>query len=164
MVKLWFVPTWLMLGVVRVLIKISSFRRLVRFFGVEADPRALQGRGQISPEQEQIASNISTVVRLAAKYSPWRANCFPQALCASMLLNLYRLPFVTFMGLSREPTTAKVTAHAWVRTGSLVVTGDGQIDKYALVGCFASRVMGRHHTRARGEPERVVQKDADPPK
>jgi hypothetical protein len=142
MVKFWFVPAWIMLGLLRVLIKVSSFRRLVRFFGTETGPLALPSQLILAPAQHRTAANISAIVRLAAKYSPWRANCFPQALCASLLLNLYRLPFATYLGLAREPASAKVTAHAWVRAGSLVVTGDGDLSKYALVGCFTSSRMG----------------------
>lgn len=147
MVKVWFGPAWIMLGLLRILIAVSSFRRLVRFFGTEAGPLALPAEAHLGPAQQQIASNISMIVRLAATYSPWGANCFPQALCASLLLNLYRLPFVTYLGLAREGPSAEVTAHAWVRAGSVVVTGDGDLQKYALVGCFKSKLMGTSKKR-----------------
>lgn len=133
-VKLWFAPVWCLLGIMRLSIAVFSFRRLVRLFGREADLRTESPK--LTDRQERRAILIGRTVRLAAAYTPWESNCFPQALAASLLLRLYRLPFVTYLGLMRDPATREMKAHAWIAAGTTAVSGGVQNDQYTVVGAF----------------------------
>ena len=72
---------------------------------------------------------------------PWRADCYPQAIIARLVLGLYRLPWTVSMGVRRDPASGEMQAHAWVECGGLCVTGGNSNDSYSLVGVFASRDM-----------------------
>jgi hypothetical protein len=134
--KAWFLPVWLLLGVSRFIILAIPFRHLALRLGVHegiapwvmlADSRA-----------EAKALSISRVVQMAANYTPWQSNCFPQAVTARILLGLYGVPYSLFFGVNRNAEDAMLVAHAWVAVGRVRVTGGVSVDQFTVVSCFAS--------------------------
>jgi len=82
---------------------------------------------------------IGRVVRLTANYTPWDSNCFPQAITARFLMGLYRIPYIFFFGLLRDPTNPSgMKAHAWVAAGPVPVTGGVSFGQFTVVGCFVA--------------------------
>lgn len=84
---------------------------------------------------------IGRVVHLAARYTPWNSNCFPQAVVARLLLGLYGIPYILFLGVSRVPDTRGMTAHAWVAAGRVRVTGGAGFTQFTTVSCFVSPLL-----------------------
>jgi Transglutaminase-like superfamily len=135
-VKIWLVPVWLGLGLASLIIAAVPFRqiapRLGQFCGTTKP--ALP----VSPAQEARALQIKRVVQLAAFYAPWRADCYPQAMAARLLMGLYRLPFTLFLGLKRDSATGGAQAHAWTLCGRIEVSGGGEAEEYRVVAIFSS--------------------------
>lgn len=130
--QVWFIPVWVMLGLARAVILTLSFRRLAPHLGIHAGVHPwlpLLNRGQ-----EARALRIGRVVRLAARYTPWESNCFPQAVTARLLLGWYGIPYALFFGLAKEHGEMK--AHAWVAAGRVRVSGGNSFHHYTTVGCF----------------------------
>lgn len=136
-VKLWLIPVWLGLGLASLVIVAVPFRhiapRLGRFCGT-AKPMLL-----VADAEQARAVQIGRTVQLAAHYAPWRADCYPQAIIARLLLGIYRLPFNICMGLRRDSATGGAQAHAWVQCGKVCVTGGNGDIEYSVVGVFSSR-------------------------
>lgn len=134
--QMWFIPVWMLLGASRFLILFIPFRtlaaRLGRHSGIDPWVPLLDVR------QESRARAISRVVLMAAKYTPWVSNCFPQALAARTLLSLYGIPYCLFFGIDREADHGKMQAHAWIVSGRIRVCGGESFDQFTVVGCFAS--------------------------
>ena len=130
----WLLPAWLMLGASRLLILFIAFRSLAPHLGEPA------GVGPwlplIDKRQEVNARRIARVVQMAAKYTPWESNCFPQAVTARILLGLYGIPYGLFFGVAQEPNADGLSAHAWVATGRVRVAGGESFDRFAVLGCF----------------------------
>jgi hypothetical protein len=136
-IKLWFVPLWVILGLGKALIFTLSLRRLAPRLGRQAD--IAPWLPLLDPAQEARAILIGRAVRLAARYTPWTSNCFPQAIAARALLGLYGLPYALYFGLMRDPDhPTALTAHAWVAAGRVRVTGGDSFGRFAVVGCFVS--------------------------
>ncbi|MEO1623264.1 MAG: lasso peptide biosynthesis B2 protein, partial [Cyanobacteria bacterium J06632_3] len=131
---LWFAPVSILLGISRALVLTLSFKRIVSQLGHNAGNRP--AIPLLSPTQEQRAQQIGQVVRLAAKYAPWQANCFAQAITARLLLGLYGIPYSLYFGLAREGDVSNMSAHAWVAAGRVRVTGGYSFGHYTVVGCF----------------------------
>lgn len=74
-------------------------------------------------------------MRTAAARTPWRSDCFPQALAARVLLRAAGVPHVVTFGLRRGETDA-LKAHVWVAAGPVAVTG-GSGTSWTGVGTFA---------------------------
>lgn len=136
-VWLWMLPVWSLLGLAKVLILTVSFKRLHPWLGDSAEIKPL--RPLIDPTQCNKAKRISHVIRIAARYTPWDSNCFPQAIVARIVLGLYKIPYAMHLGVKRDPADHALQAHAWVCCGQTYVTGGPSFDHFTIVGVFASR-------------------------
>jgi hypothetical protein len=132
--KGWFVPVWLGLGLASLGIAVVPFRHIARYLG---DYRGIDTPDfAISEQQRSRALEIRRTLQWAAASAPWRADCYPQAMVARVLLGLYRLPFVLCLGL-RSLEGGQLEAHAWVTCGEVCVTGDTGTEQYRTVGVYA---------------------------
>lgn len=135
-VQVWFVPLWLMLGITKALIFTLSFKRLAPHLG--------QAMGVapwvplLDPVQNARALQIGRAVQLAARYTPWDSNCFPQAVAARLLLGWYGIPYALYFGLMRDAQTLEMKAHAWVSAGRVAVTGGSSFGQFTVVGVFVA--------------------------
>jgi hypothetical protein len=82
--------------------------------------------------------SVAHVIALAARYTPWKSNCFPQAVTAKVLLGLYDIPNSLFFGVYRDPMEVALKAHAWVAAGRVRVTGGAGFEQFTVVSCFVS--------------------------
>lgn len=132
--QLWLIPLWILLGVAKALILTVPFPRLARSLGhplgVSAWVPPVDARGCHRARQ------IGRAIRVAARYTPWESNCFPQALAARVLLALYGVPCTMYFGLRR--TADGIKAHAWVASGPVAVSGGASFGHYTVVGAFTS--------------------------
>ena len=135
-VLLWLIPVWLLLNLCRLLIKAVSFRRLAALLGVASGSQA--SIPLVTEAQRRRASRIGQVVRLAARYVPWGANCYPQALAACLLLILHRVPYSLCFGVARGPQGSRFSAHAWTAAGIVRVVGGESFSRFAVIACFVS--------------------------
>lgn len=134
--KFWLAPIWLLLGVSKALIFTIRFQRLATRLGqpVGVAPWV----PLVTPPQQARALQIGRAVRLAAKYTPWDSNCFPQAVVARLLLGWYGVPYALYFGLARDAQTRETQAHAWVMSGPVAVTGGHSFAQFTVVGVFAT--------------------------
>ncbi len=137
-VQIWFIPVWLMLGVGKLLVLLLPFRHLAPRLGMHAG--ASPWVPLLDADQESRALQISRVVRMAAAYTLWDSNCFPQAIAASFLLRWYGVPYMLFFGVAPSAKASKIQAHAWVAAGHIPVTGGVSFGEFTVVGCFAGRM------------------------
>ena len=95
----------------------------------------------VAPLQSLKSYSIAEFTQMAARYSPWDSNCFPQAIVASFLLGIYRIPYAMYFGLMRNPSAPSLSAHAWVVAGRVDVTGGSSFSRFTVVGKFLSPLM-----------------------
>lgn len=134
--KAWFLPVWLLLGASRFVILTVPFRRLAFWLGVHEG--IAPWVPLVDSRSEATALSISRVVQMAAKYTPWKSNCFPQAVTARILLGFYGVPYSLFFGVNRNTENVTLAAHAWVAAGRVRVTGGMSFNRFTVVGCFVS--------------------------
>lgn len=128
------VAAWSLLGLSRLAILLLPFRVVGRALGEHRDPRS--DVPATVPDDLTLlrAARIGAMVRLAAEHTPWRSDCYPQALTARVLLGLARVPHVVSFGVRRDGDA--LVAHAWVRVADGIVTG-ATGHAYTEVGSFA---------------------------
>lgn len=141
---------WSLLGLTRLAILVLPFRIVRRALGEHRDPRTPVAPPDPDGPVLARAARIGATVGLAARHTPWRSECYPQAWTARILLGLARVPHVVSFGVRRDGDA--LVAHAWVRVGDLVVTG-GTGHSWTEVGSFAwsprTRSVGRRDGRSR---------------
>jgi hypothetical protein len=120
--------SWILLGITRLLI-VSGVpaRRLV---GDDGAVCLLK----VSPQDQRRARRIGNLIQLAANCTPWRSECYPQALTARAQLRLARIPHTVSFGL-RRAEDGQLVAHAWVMVGETAVVG-GDSAAYTVVRSF----------------------------
>ncbi len=138
-IQVWLIPLWMLLGLSKAVIFTVSFRRLAPRLGVAVG--VAPWVPVLLPAQEARAWQISRAVSLAARYTPWDSNCFPQAVAARLLLGLYRIPYALYFGLRRDPDTGEFEAHAWIAAGRVRVTGGASFSRFTVVGCFVAPAL-----------------------
>lgn len=134
---------WALLGLYRLLIGVLPFRLIRRLLG-ESRSTSTVAVAEIEPAQRARATQIGAVVRAAARHTPWRSDCYPQALAARTFLAARRIPHTVSFGVRRDG--AALLAHAWVGAGGVPVTG-GDGTGYTVVGSFSWSPRGRRSTR-----------------
>jgi len=143
-IKWWVLPAWVGIGLASLAIALASFRRIAPHLGSFHEPG--EPAPATTPAQAEQARLIGITVRLAARFSPWRADCYPQAIVARFLLDLYRIPFTLSMGVKRDAETGEMEAHAWVRSGDVFVTGGDGDAEYNTIAMFSN--AGSNSSRA----------------
>lgn len=131
-----FIEALLRLAWAKFLVRVIPFRRLAPNLG---RPQA-ETTSTISPEERALAVEISWAVQAAARHVPLRFVCLPQALAAKRMLQNRGLPSTLYLGVAPGlETPDTVSAHAWLRAGDKIVTGEHEIGQYAVVATFAAK-------------------------
>ena len=131
---------WTLLGLTRLLTVVLPFRAIRHLLGEQRSPRSVDpASGPVPPPVNardiNRARQIGSAVRTAARRTPWRSDCYPQALTARALLRLARVPHAVTFGVRRDDA-GELKAHAWVSAGKVAVTG-GSGQSWVGVGTFA---------------------------
>lgn len=121
-----------LLGVTRLAINTLSFKRLARYFG----PHKVETPADVPAEHLAAARHIAWAIRRVSPYTPWKSNCFPQALTAKILLRRRGIPSTLYLGAAFKEDKSGLEAHAWLRCGPLYVTGGKGDEKFGTVGVF----------------------------
>jgi len=138
----WVLPIWALLGISKLLIHLIPFKYVAPKLGYHIGTK--QWLPLLDQQQQTRAIQISRVVKLASRYTPWESNCFPQAVTARVLLGVYKIPYALYFGLESGPETHIMNAHAWVTAGRVTITGGTSFQKFTSVGCFIAPQCARH--------------------
>ncbi len=134
--KAWLLPAWFLLGLCRLLVLLIPFRLISAHLG--APYGTVAWVPVLDAREEVMAHAISRIIQSAARNTPWKSNCFPQAIAARVLLGLYGVPYTLFFGVSHDASGAELNAHAWVTAGRVRVSGGGSFGQFTVLACFAS--------------------------
>jgi hypothetical protein len=119
-----------------ILLRLAPVGRLLRAMG-----GAVACAPLVTPRQEARARLVRRSIRRAARVSPLRADCLPQALAAATLCRLLKAPIALHLGLRRAANAQArrpLEAHAWVASGPVAVSGGDGSESFVAVACFLS--------------------------
>jgi hypothetical protein len=100
-----------------------------------ADPRVAAGAAPTTPEQAQIAKEISWAVTRGAAHVPFKAVCLPQAMAARIMLKRRGVASAMHFGAARG-SDKPLDAHAWLDAAGVRVTGYPVGPQFAEIACF----------------------------
>ncbi len=78
---------------------------------------------------------ISQAIVRCQKSVPWQTRCYVNAITAKTMLKKRGLESTLYLGVNKE--NQKMTAHAWLRCGTIFVTGKQGMEKFVVVNTFA---------------------------
>jgi hypothetical protein len=77
----------------------------------------------LTETEQRRARKLGKMISYVSDCTPWESKCFVQALTGFMLLRLFHIPSTIYFGVRKQPDDSLV-AHAWLRAGDQVITGD----------------------------------------
>lgn len=152
--KLLLVKIYVLTAIARIVILIIPFRKYKRHLGILHNESSYK----VNEEEFIIASKISWGIGVVSRYTPWQSKCLVQALTAQYLLWKNKIDSTLYLGVGKEEGIVKksdmnndnynkefkIIAHAWIRCGSLYVTG-GNGRNFAIVAKFEKGSIKNHN-------------------
>ena len=132
-IKLLSFEVFLELTLACIQLKTHEFKELAAKLG---SSKAESSQKPIEPTQEM--RYLKGLIPRIAELLPWRCVCFPQAIAGQKILNKKNIPSTLYLGLQKEDEEMK--AHAWLRAGQYIVTGDNGIHRYTIINSFTHEV------------------------
>ena len=123
---------WLM-GIVRLAILILPFRYLTKFMG----KKMAESPSQINPKLLSRAVTVGWCVNILSNFTPWESKCLVRAFTAHIILQMLKIPSTLYFGMAKTDSN-KLLAHAWLRCGDFMITGDREREGFKSVAQFAT--------------------------
>ena len=118
------------LAISKIVILFFPFRFIAKLLGKHMKESPFNDVGNIE-EIRLISKSIHTM----SCHLPWECKCLVQAITAKKMLDRRQTENTLYLGLKKENKN-HLEAHAWVRTGQQIVTGDHQLQYYTVVSTF----------------------------
>lgn len=90
----------------------------------------------ISEKDQRRTKKIGDMVSYISQFTPWESKCFPQALTGLILLRFLHIPSTIYFGVCKQ--SGKIEAHAWLRSGHQVITGEQEVRSFTPVAKYAT--------------------------
>jgi len=126
------VEAGLWLGLARLAILVLPFRWIARGLGRQM-VRSPEDAGAASAA---LLDRISWAVATASRHLPWDCLCLAQALAAKAMLKRRGMPSTLYLGLAKDGE-AQLQAHAWLRCGKRILTGQRGMAGFTVIATFA---------------------------
>jgi type IV secretory pathway ATPase VirB11/archaellum biosynthesis ATPase len=93
--------------------------------------------------------NVSNAIKIMSKYTFWESKCLVKAIAGMRMLERRRIDSTLYLGTMRDEN-GQMIAHAWLRSGSIYISGSEGMSKFTVVGKFA-KLMRRELEGERNE-------------
>jgi hypothetical protein len=117
----------------KILVHTLPFDRLARRLGTlqTETPRT------IIAEERALAVAVSWAVQAVARHVPLGFVCLPQAIAAQWMLRRRGVSTTLYFGVDfQQEKKIRIRAHAWLRAGDKIVTGEDQKRRHQAVEWF----------------------------
>ncbi|MEY2881547.1 MAG: hypothetical protein RLZZ15_3927 [Verrucomicrobiota bacterium] len=116
----------------KVLVHTVPFRWIAPGFGRQKNETA----PTIPSADRKIAVDVSWAVQAAARHVRLGFVCLPQAMAAQRMLRRRGLASTLYLGVALEAEKASLQAHAWLRAGDKVLTGEAEARRHTQLIAF----------------------------
>jgi hypothetical protein len=91
---------------------------------------------ELNEEQKLVIQQFQKNIRRWKRRLPWKVKCFEEAIAGKKVLNKFGIKTSLFLGVAKG-SEKNLTAHAWLKSGSIFVTGEKGYKKYSIVGTYS---------------------------
>ena len=127
--KFLIIEAYLYLLLARAAVLLLPFKRVASLIGSK-------GESPVEAVTSDIPAQVQWSIVTASRYAFWNTLCLTQALAAKFMLNRRGIKSTLYLGTTR-PSDEKFLAHAWLRCGEMIVTGEQGREGYTVVACFS---------------------------
>lgn len=130
------IEAFFLTALVRIMILLIPLKKYQKYLGIYAQETTYE----INIDEYRTIKRISWAVNLVCRYTPWKSKCLVQAITAQNMLRSRNLSSTLYLGVSKDKNNS-MRAHAWLRSGKVLVTGANNISEFKEVAKFAIRVV-----------------------
>ncbi len=131
--KIKYGKTFIYTGCARAFILFVPFNKLRKRMGKVKE----ESSEEVDINTYREARNVSEIVSIVSRHTPWESKCLVQALTAQKLLKEKEISTTLYLGVKKDRDN-NMLAHAWLRCGKYYVTGGANKEGYAVVAKFAN--------------------------
>jgi hypothetical protein len=121
----------LLLAMARLALLLLPFRWLAPGLGRERS----ESPEEIPPAHAERARQVGLTVARMSRHVFWKAACLAQAITVQWMLKQRRISSTLYLGMAKDG--GKFLAHAWVRSGRDIVSGQAVHQQFKVVSTFA---------------------------
>ncbi len=92
-----------------------------------------------NPEHKKLLQQISEAIHLASRHTFWESQCMVRAIAAMNMLKKRGIESTIYFGTARDDK-GELIAHAWLRSGSIYLSGAEEMNKFTVVGKYAKQI------------------------
>ena len=132
-----FLEAWILLHASRLLILFFPFKKIAASLGV------LNQESIYEIIDLLIAIKIKNAIQRASRRAIHPSKCYDQALAGKIMLKRRKLPSTIYFGLSKNDQS-QLIAHAWLRFGNQIITGEKGHENFTIVAYYGDPYMLNH--------------------
>lgn len=127
-----FIEAFLYLGWARLQLLYLPFSKLAPSLGVYMKETKVEN----AESQNSKLKHIRHSIQIMSKYTFWESKCLVRAIAALKMLERRGIDSTLYLGTSKDEN-GQMIAHAWLRSGSMYVTGHEEMYRFTVTGKFA---------------------------
>ncbi|MFD0682138.1 MULTISPECIES: lasso peptide biosynthesis B2 protein [unclassified Paenibacillus] len=129
-----FIEAFIYLGWARYLVY-QPFKKIAPSLGshLEETPQATNDKNK------DALKNVHYAIHTISNHTFWDSKCLVRAFAGMRMLQRRGIESTLYLGTAKEES-GKMIAHAWLRSGSFIVTGVEGMERFTVVGTFARRI------------------------
>lgn len=131
--KIMLIEALCLTGIVRFSILFIPFSKLARHIGKYKE----ESTSKLTDIEKYKVNNIAWSVAAVGKRTPWESKCLVKALTAQIMLKHRKISSTLYLGVAKDKQK-KLKAHAWLRCGENIITGDSERSGFTVVAKFAN--------------------------
>lgn len=116
-------------------LKLLPFAIMARSLGVHMEETDASQEVQ----HHEVICRVARAVHTMSHYTLWESQCLVQAVAALKMLARRGIGCTLYLGTAKDDN-GRLIAHAWLRSGTVYVTGARGMQKFVVVSKFAKRV------------------------
>jgi len=120
----------------RAVLACIPFRRMATWMGTMGSESA----AEIPDGQTLVVEDISWAVQAMASRVPWDSRCLAQAIAGYRMLLKRGIPSTVYFGVKKDAQVV-FGAHAWLRCGPCIITGEAGHTDYHVLCQFSRTVL-----------------------
>ena len=82
------------------------------------------------------AKHIKCIVEAVCNRTPWESKCLVQAIVCKQLLKKRSIESTIYLGILNDSQDQKITPHAWLKAGGIILTGRNGHKRYRIVNFY----------------------------
>ncbi|MEI5907727.1 lasso peptide biosynthesis B2 protein [Bacillus spongiae] len=84
------------------------------------------------------AKQVSQAIHIMSRYTFWESQCLVKAIAGMKMMKRRKIETTLYLGTAKDEE-GKMIAHAWLRSGSIYITGYEEMKRFTVVGTFQNK-------------------------